>query len=317
MSCVFKSRVPQRAKPGALPGQSASTSSLVGPGAYTPKPGAGQPFWRDWLIDPTRQQSAFASRTVKAPIPKPLTADIDIGTTFGDRGSKKFRGSAPGAYGRSWKGSERRPPPFHVPFRAYPLEGGEPRGREPGLDVFYNVDDAVASPIGLHGTLVANMVRTDRTYAVAFKSKVPARPQGDCRLGSGDLGPGSYKLPRSQSSSIVMHDPMRPSPWACLDSGGKYANVGDKIDEDAPYKSPTGSDAILAIEAAEDARASAELKQQRRAEHDEWVVARLYPSATIAEATARNRPSLARAYSAPGNVSRDAAAITSSPSPWR
>ena len=79
---VFNSNVPQRFKPGKLQGQEDSTTNLVGPGAYNITP-TGQPFRPgEWIVEPKRKQSSFASKTVKSPMERPLTADIDIGKDY-------------------------------------------------------------------------------------------------------------------------------------------------------------------------------------------------------------------------------------------
>ena len=83
------------------------------------------------------------------------------------------QGDVPGSDGRKWGKDARKPPHFHIPFRAYPFEGGEPRGREKGLDTFYEVDAVSASPSALHATLAVNMKRTPLTYAPVFKSRLP------------------------------------------------------------------------------------------------------------------------------------------------
>ena len=227
-SFEFNSHVPQRAKPNMLPGQEPSTTPLIGPGAYNPKISlhSGQPFVREWVSEPKRQQSAFASKTQKTQAERPLTADIDIGDDFGERGSKKNATAAPGSHGLSWSKDVRKPPFFHVPFKPYPFEGGEPRGREIGLDVFYEVDTVSATPLALHATMAVNIQRSQRRYASTFKSKLPARPNPDSRGGSGELGPGSYTLHRSLRSSIRLLEPDRVSPWAIPYSGGKFRNVG-------------------------------------------------------------------------------------------
>lgn len=224
---VFNSGVPQRAPPNMQPGQEPSTGELIGPSTYTPKASTGQPFLKEWIQDPAREQSAFASKTQKSAMPRSLTADLDIGKDFGARGSKVVRGSAPGSHGLGWAKGQRTPPFFHVPFRAYPLEGGEPRGRDIGLDIFYEIDTVSCSPIALNATLAVNVERSQRRYSSTFRSKQPARPNADNRGGSGELGPGSYTLHRSLRSSIKLLEPDRPSGWSIPYSGGKFRNVGE------------------------------------------------------------------------------------------
>lgn len=226
---IFNSQVAQRVKPGMLPGQEESTSNLVGPSTYNGfQATIGQPFVREWITEPKRKQSSFASKTEKNPLPRPLTADIDHGKDFGERGSRKTTGcgGAPGSRGLPWTQDLRKPPFFHIPFKAYPFEGGEPRGREPGLDKFYELDTVVASPLALTATMAINVERSQRKYSATFRSKLPARPITDARGGSGNLGPGSYTLHRRLRSSVQLTDPDRPSRWSIPYSGGKYRNVG-------------------------------------------------------------------------------------------
>lgn len=226
---IFNSNVPQRVPPGLLPGQKKTCSELLGPGAYSPKPGVGQPFLVPWLKEPTRQQYAFSSRSAnRGKMPVHPTAEVAVrGVDETDRGDKLGRIQAPGAHGRTWGKDERKPPHFHVPSRAYPLESGDPRGRDPGLDGFY--DDA-------RTTLVYGMEHTSRRYASTFRSDVPARPSADASGGSGELGPGSY------TCSYALLDrslPSGPSPWGFSYSGGKFANVGSGWLDEMP---PSGGD---------------------------------------------------------------------------
>ena len=221
---IFNSRSKQR---GDASGQPAGTGSPlsrdIGPGAYDPRPGWGQPYWRPWLNDPLRKGSAFASQTVKSKLPRPLTAHVDCLADFGGNYDKFLHGAAPGSRAQTWSRGERKPPHFHVPFRAYPLDNGEPRGRSPGLDQFYDLDSVRASPIALNGTLAVNMKHTDRKYASIFKSKVPARPSAAAHGGSGELGPGQYNVAKN---TIRVKEPARPSSAFIAYSGGKFRNVG-------------------------------------------------------------------------------------------
>jgi hypothetical protein len=132
-------------------------------------------------------------------------------------------GAAPGSRSQGWGRGERKPPHFHVPFRAYPGLLGEPRGRDVGLDRFYNIDSTGATPIALNGTLEVNMRRHPRHYAATFKSKQPARPIRDLDAGAGFLGPGSYPTPKG---CIQLKEPSRPSSAFIPFSGGMYAGVG-------------------------------------------------------------------------------------------
>ena len=177
-----------------------------------------------------RKGSTFASKTVKSPMPKPLTADIEVGEKVefgvGAQYLKHVRGSMPASQGLTWAQGERKPPHFHVPFRAYPSAGGTPRGRSKGLDEFYDLDHSFASPLALHSTLAVNMHRTSRVYASTFKSRLPARPQPDSSGGSGALGPGSYTVDRIHSSGIQLKEPKRASSAFARESRGRYHNVG-------------------------------------------------------------------------------------------
>jgi hypothetical protein len=220
---VFHSRVPQR---GSATGASQYAESPcppdVGPGAYDPK------LVEPWLVEPERPGSAFASRTTKSKMERPLTAGVNmLGSDMGFASKDKLgllRSGMPNARGQSWPRGARKPPHFHVPFRPYPSAAGEPRGRSPGLDEFYELDLVQASPSALHGAFTANLNRTSRAYASTFKSKQPARPVASASAGAGfDLGPGAYNIDRS---GIKLKDPYRPSSAFVRHSGGKFRGVG-------------------------------------------------------------------------------------------
>ena len=221
---VFNSRTPQRGDAsGKQPGAESPCSRDIGPGTYDPRPGAGQQCWQPWLNDPMRMGSAFASQAEKCPVPRPLTASVDHGGDFGISAKylKQLQGDVPGSRAHSWPKGERKPPHFHVPFRAYPSLGGQPRGRSPGLDAFYDLDNAIASPVALHGTLTVNMSRTARVYASTFKSKQPSRPNPGA-VGAGELlGPGSYNIDRT-----FLKASDKPNSAFIRYSGGKFRNVG-------------------------------------------------------------------------------------------
>jgi len=227
---IFASRVPQRGDAsGKFPGAESPCSNLVGPGSYSPSPGCGHPFYTPWLREPLRKSGTFASKTQKTPLPRSLTADVDHGGDGGinARYLKRTQGDVPGSRAQAWPRGERKPPHFHVPFRAYPSMGGDPRGRSPGLDQFYELDTVVASrPGALHGTLTVNMERTARVYAPVFKSNAPVRANGP-GSGGGDtsefLGPGAYNLDRS---GIKIKEPRRHSSGFMRPTGGMYHNVG-------------------------------------------------------------------------------------------
>lgn len=220
-SHVFASRTPQRGDAtGKLPGCESPCSRDIGPGTYDLLPGVGHPFWQPWHIDPMRQQSSFISKTEKAKTPPPPTQNVDF---LGDADVSVIQGSMPASRGLTWTTGERKPPHFHVPFRAYPSNGGEPRGRSKGLDQWYDIDRVCASPLGLHGTLVVNMHRTPRRYASTFQSKQPSRPRPGSGGSAGALGPGSHDIDRS---GIKIRDPKRPSPAFRPPDRGRYAGVG-------------------------------------------------------------------------------------------
>lgn len=174
---------------------------------------------------------SFISKTVKSPTPRSVTADVDLAADIPGGVSahhlKFVQGRMPASQGLTWAQGERKPPHFHVPFRAYPSAGGAPRGRSKGLDKIYDLDQTIASPIALHGTLAVNMQRTPRKYASTFQSRVPARPAAAAgRSLSGDVsagGPGSVEIDRS---GIKVKEPKRPSSAFARDSGGKMRNVG-------------------------------------------------------------------------------------------
>ena len=112
---------------------------MLGPGSYTPTGSFGHAFGArpgpgEWQVDPKRPGSAFSSRTLKGKHPVPITADCAFshGKAYGDMNLRKLQADVPGNAGRKWGKDARKPPHWHIPFRAYPFEGGEPRGREQG-----------------------------------------------------------------------------------------------------------------------------------------------------------------------------------------
>ena len=235
---VLRSRTAQRAPPPSAslgPGSRSferSGAIILGPGSYTPKwsegghAAGGRLGPEQWSIDPRRQNSSFKSQTQKGKLQRPLTADCNHGRKYGVSANyiKWLQGDVPGAAGRQWGKDARRPPHTHIKSRAYPFEGGEPKGRDVGLDVFYEVDNVVASPIGLHATLAVNMKRTDRTYASSFRSKAPARPRTASQSTPDTLGPGSHNT--NEYTAVVLKNPNVPSPWARPFSGGMMKGVG-------------------------------------------------------------------------------------------
>lgn len=223
---VFVSRTKQRGDAtGKQPGQESPCSRDVGPGTYDQHPVAClSSCYQPWHIDPVRSGSTFLSKTEKTPQPRPLTANVDFASLdVARREVDATLGSMPASRGLTWTSGERKPPHFHVPFRAYPSNGGEPRGRSRGLDEWYDLDHVCASPLGLHGTLGVNMVRTPRKYASTFNSKVPSRPRPGRGSGAGALGPGSIEVDRS---GIKVRDPKRPSAAFRPIDRGRFAGVG-------------------------------------------------------------------------------------------
>ena len=208
----FKSRVPQRPKQNVGP--------ELGPGAYSPKPGQGCPGAASEIIDPQRQSQAFASKSKKAALKKPPGADVDWPPAHVAEMRHLPRG--PGSHPFAWPHGERKPPFFHVPFKAYPGLCGEPRGRSKGLDEIYDNDATGATPIGLNGTMGVNMKRSPRRYSI-MSSKVPARPKAADLGSAGELGPGWYNLARN---GIDLKDPQRPSSAFVKASKGMYEGVG-------------------------------------------------------------------------------------------
>ena len=224
----------------------------VGPGAYSPVPGVGTIFWQPWIIEPAKMGSVFSSRTQKAAMPRPVTADIDVGgSDFGGAQSGFYTslspsshthslsllypqisdnlyrkvGCAPGSKAFTWPHGERKPPHFHVPFRPYPSLGGEPRGREIGLDTYYDLDRAAfASPVALPARSASTCTAPHASTPRPSKRRA-ARPREAHRLTHLDnpLGPGSYNIDRS---GIKLKEPSRPSSAFIPYSGGKYKNVG-------------------------------------------------------------------------------------------
>ena len=221
-SSSFASRLPQRGDAtGKQPGCESPCSPDVGPGAYDPRPGIGNPAYTPWLRDPMRMGSQFISRTQNRPTPAAITGKVNL--TITPKHIRTVYGASPSSRGHKWPNGERTPPHFHVPFRAYPCEGGEPRGRSIGLDTFYELDDTGATPVALFGTLTINMERTARVYASSFNSKQPSRPRAGSGSSAGPLGPGSYNLRRD---GIDLKEPKRPSSAFIPQGRGRYVNVG-------------------------------------------------------------------------------------------
>ena len=221
---VFNSKCPQRADATGRPAGLAGPSPDIGPGAYDPRPGYGQPFWKPWLNDPMKMNSTFASKTQKSPLPRPLTADINLST--GAEFLPRTNSAAPGSQASKWPQNPRKPPHFHPPFRAYPMDTGAPKGREKGLDEYYELDVVSASPTALHGTLAINMKRTNRLYASSFKSKAPQRFKHNTNMGAGALGPGSYPVDRT-----FLKASDRPSTAFIPYSGGMWKGVGGSYED--------------------------------------------------------------------------------------
>lgn len=215
---------------------------VLGPGSYSPTPGHGHNFGArlgpgEWSIDPRRNSWALKSETIKSPMPRPLTAECNHGKTYGISADylKWLQGDVPGSKASPWGKNARKPPHFHIPFKPYPFIGGEPKGREKGLDEFYEVDKVAATPIGLHATLEVNMKRTNRKYHTVFRSKVPARPRSASTATPDDVGPGKYKTHeppegsvqlRHKYNAITLKEPSKPSPAFIPYSGGMYKGVG-------------------------------------------------------------------------------------------
>ena len=126
-SYFFASRVPQRLDAtGGVPGCSSPCDRDVGPGTYSPRAGQGYPFLRPWITESASSHGmgpSFISRTVKNPTPRPVTADVDVAADLPGGVSayqlKFTHGAMPASSGLTWANGERKPPHFHVPFRAY------------------------------------------------------------------------------------------------------------------------------------------------------------------------------------------------------
>lgn len=231
---AFASRVPQRLDAtGKQPGCESPCDADVGPGTYTPRPGTGQPFLKPWIAPPQSfhgMSYSFISKTQKTPTPRSVTADVDLAANVPGGVSAHHlqfvQGRMPASQGLTWPKGERKPPHFHVPFRAYPSASGAPRGRSKGLDTIYDLDQTIASPIALHGTLAVNMARTPRRYASTFRSRAPARPPagGSPRNFYGEASALASR--EAERGGIKIKEPKRPSSGFARDSGGKMRNVG-------------------------------------------------------------------------------------------
>ena len=141
LECAQRAADP-RSAPTSRPGTKTferSGALILGPGSYTPTGSFGHAFGAkpgpgEWQLDPKRPGSAFSSRTKKGKHPVPITATCAFshGKKYGDMNLRSTQADVPGNDGRKWGKDARKPPYWHIPFRAYPFEGGEPRGREPG-----------------------------------------------------------------------------------------------------------------------------------------------------------------------------------------
>ena len=78
-----------------------------------------------------------------------MTADVDLAANVPGGVSAHHlqfvQGRMPASQGLTWPKGERKPPHFHVPFRAYPSAGGAPRGRSKGLDTIYDLRPGLAA----------------------------------------------------------------------------------------------------------------------------------------------------------------------------
>ena len=169
---TFKSSLPQR--PGLDGGSTHCSGRPIGPTTYTPKNNLIQ-----WENEPTRMTSSFASKTELAPIPRPITADIDfMHDPFGSMHAAY--GSSPSSRGHAWpNATEPRKP-----------------ARDAGLDEF-SISEA--------GTLGFEVVRTSRNYASSFASGAKRMPS--VKHATPDtLGPGSYN---TAHASVTVRDPKR------------------------------------------------------------------------------------------------------------
>jgi len=173
-SSVFNSSTPQR--PTVRSASAAYGGRPLGPTSYNPAK-------LEWLDDPGRQGSVFASKTSLRVNDVPLTAQLDFLAHAGQL-DKQYE-SAPGSKGLHWPA-----PP-------------EPREvvRDHGLDQFC---DAVSGSVG------SEVIRSSRKYASSFQSNAK---RGGEQIGfkpvtSTELGPGIYDLP---FEAIKVQDPKRGS----------------------------------------------------------------------------------------------------------
>lgn len=68
---------------------------------------------------------------------------------------RSMNSTAPGSDGQRWATSPRKAPFFHVASRPYSFGVGQPRGREPGVDRFYDPQ---------FGTLGQKVINAPRRY---------------------------------------------------------------------------------------------------------------------------------------------------------
>lgn len=167
-SSVFNSSVPQRPPDRAV--SRSYGGRPLGPNSYHPSP-------PEWLVEPERETSAFASKTQMRMAELPLTAELDfLGAP--EQMTLQYR-SAPGSRGLTWP----VPPP--------PRENH----RMPGLDQFSDAEISLENDV-LHSA---------RKYAASFQSNSKRMPT---TREQHQLGPGSYDV---QKSSVTVNDPKRAS----------------------------------------------------------------------------------------------------------
>jgi len=160
-SSVFNSSVPQR--PVVKSALRSYGGRPLGPTSYNPPT-------PEWMRDPERESSVFASKTQKSSIKKMLTSDID----FLNKPEllHKVHGDVPGSLGYSW------------PRKSHEINIG--RSGDELVDRWYDAD------VGAKQTLATNVQRSPRKYASSFSS---ASKRFSQTRQTHELGPGAYEIP--------------------------------------------------------------------------------------------------------------------------
>jgi hypothetical protein len=151
----------------------------LGPHSYSPVPPS-------WLVQPERESSAFASKTVKGSIEHTLTENIDY--INNPQLVAKTQHDAPGTGAFTW--------PRHDDVN---IVRGETHITS---QLVYDVDS------GTKQTLATGVHESRRRYASSFVSSSKRFPPLALQH---ELGPGSYDMPPSTASAVQTRDPKRAS----------------------------------------------------------------------------------------------------------